>query len=400
MKIGIRLSIILVLSISWGCSFFGEKNKVEDYIEKPDYSLRSVEYVPVLPAFGSQITPVSLYFGYDQLLYAVDSGSAILSFDAAGKQLGKFNLPGVTFVIQNRSLDLYAIGRMDTIIKSLTYNLPVIYKISQKGSGGEGVTQQISLNDAILTKKLIYPFCINETSKLNEPEALRLTNFHAIGFMDNNSYYVSSSGPQETKVFITRRNSVLTFNQKDQFQGGFTEGDPIKSISPIGLTTLVQPPQRLRMEARKDFIYTSITEDLGISVRYMEVLLTPEGLVTNFKPLSFPSKSEADGALYETFRFKKPVAVHYGGTSQKYIFVADAGSDSIFVFQENGYEGAIPPAQNTNRKLINVSFGGTGSGPTQFIRPSAIAFFDQILYVADAGNKRIMRYKLTSDYEQ
>jgi hypothetical protein len=84
MKIGIRLSIILVLSISWGCSFFGEKNKVEDYIEKPDYSLRSVEYVPVLPAFGSQITPVSLYFGYDQLLYAVDSGSAILSFDAAG----------------------------------------------------------------------------------------------------------------------------------------------------------------------------------------------------------------------------------------------------------------------------------------------------------------------------
>ena len=65
------------------------------------------------------------------------------------------------------------------------------------------------------------------------------------------------------------------------------------------------------------------------------------------------------------------------------IFDPDYARNRIIIkgFQENGYEGAIPPAQNTNRKLINVSFGGTGSGPTQFIRPSAIAFFDQILYL-------------------
>jgi hypothetical protein len=79
--------------------------------------------------------------------------------------------------------------------------------------------------------------------------------------------------------------------------------------------------------------------------------------------------------------------------------VADSEKDSVFVFQENGFEGVSPPPQYTNRKLINVSFGGNGNGPKQFNRVSGVAFFNRILYVADAGNKRISRYKLTSDYE-
>lgn len=92
---------LFIFVLSNGCSFFGEKNKVSDYIQKPDYSLKSVEYVPVLPNVGSGITPISLYYGYDELLYAVDSANAILSYDMAGKLLGRFTLPGVQFVIQN-----------------------------------------------------------------------------------------------------------------------------------------------------------------------------------------------------------------------------------------------------------------------------------------------------------
>jgi hypothetical protein len=153
------------------------------------------------------------------------------------------------------------------------------------------------------------------------------------------------------------------------------------------------------METRKDFIYTSLTPDLAISVRYMQVQLTIDGLFTNFKALPQPAAAAADGYLYETFRFKKPVAVLYAGTSQKYLFVTDAEKDSVFVFQENGYEGTNPPPQYSNRKLINVSFGGSGSGPGQFRRPSGLAWSNRVLYVADAGNRRISRYTLTSDYE-
>ena len=389
------LSILLVSS----CSFFGEKNAVSDYIEKPDYSLKSVEYVPVLPDFGSGIVPVSLYAGYDELLYAVDSARSIISYDAAGRELGRLDLPGVEFVIQNRSLDLYALGRMDTLYNNVVFRVPVIYKISQKQSGEAG--NILNLGSARIVKKMVYPFCINEPGKLNNKTNLEATRLNAIGFMDDNSYYVSSSGPQESagEYSITKRNSVLTFSADDFFQGGFSEGEPTRYVVPVGLTTLVQPPQRARMETRKDYIYTSISQDLAISVRYMQVQLTIDGLFTNFKALPQPASSAADGFLYEPFRFSKPVAVIYAGTSQKYLMVADAGKDSVFVFQENGYEGTNPPPQYSNRKLINVSFGGHGSGARQFNRPSALAWANRTLYVADAGNRRISRFRLTSDYE-
>jgi len=391
------LSLFLVFGCA-SCSFFGEKNKVSDYIDKPDYSLKSVEYVPVLPNFGTGITPVSLCMGYDELLYAVDSAKSIVSYDAAGNQLGIFNLPGVTFVIQNRGLELYALGKIDTIINGLTYNLPVIYKISQKKDVEGSMETRLDLNSAVIDKKLVYPFCINEVNKLNDKPAIEKTKLSALGFMDDNSYYVTSSGPIETNSqFITRKNSILTFNNNNVFQGGFSESG---LIEPMGITTLVQPPQRARMEARKDYIYTSITNDLAISVRYMGVTVDPDlGLITSFKPLAFPSASDADGYLYETFRFIEPSSVLYAGTNQKYIFVTDSKKDSVYIFQENGYEGTTPPPQYTDRKLINVSFGGTGSGPTQFRRPRGLAFANRILFVADPGNKRISRFKLTSDYE-
>jgi len=387
---------ILLLALLASCSFFGEKNKVSDYIERPDYSLKSVEYVPVLPNVASNITPVSLYFGYDELLYAVDSANAILSFDAAGNQLGRFNLPGVSFVIQNRSLDLYAIGRVDTLINNLNFNLPVIYKISQKKINDDE-SRGLDLNSAKIIGKFVYPFCINEASKLQKKAEVEAVGLHSIGFMDDNSYYVTSKGPIDVgSSYITKRNSILKFNHKDEFQGGFSEGD----ISPFGLTTLVQPPQRARMEAKRDFIYTSLTPDLGISVRYIEELIDLEnGNSLVFKPLSQPPVSEANSYFYQTFKFKRPSSVLYAGTSQKFVFVSDSEKDSVFVFQENGYEGVTPPPQYSNRKLINVSFGGRGTGPTQFNRPVALAFFNRILYVADAGNRRISRFILTSDYE-
>lgn len=391
------IAILLLASLA-SCSFFGEKNKVGDYIEKPDYSLKSVEYVPVLPYFAEGLKVVSLYSGYDELLYVVDSAKAIYSYDAAGRQLGRYDLPNVYFVIQNRSLDLYALARVDTIINGLSYNLPAIYKISQKEFTDGGNTTLLNLNLAEIERKLVYPYCINEANKLTDKVAIEKTKLNAIGFLDDNSYYVTSSGPQETNTqYITRKNSILSFNNKDVFIGGFSESG---SIEPLGITTLVQPPQRARMETRKDFIYTSRTSGLAISTRFMQVVIDPElGPQTNFKPLALPSATDASGYMYQTFRFKEPTAVLFGGTSQKYLFLIDEATDSIHVFQENGYEGTTPPPQYTNRKLIKVGFGGHGTGPTQFGRPAALAFSNRMLYVADAEQKRVARFKLSSDYE-
>jgi hypothetical protein len=379
------------------CSFFGEKNKVSDYIEAPDYSLKSVEYVPVLPVFGRDIVPVSLYFGYDEQLYAVDSARAIVSYDAAGNLTGRFALPRVHFVVQNRSLDLYALGRIDTVINNQNYDLPVMYRISPKKAVEGGVTR-LDLNTAVVIKKMVYPFCINEASKLVNRAELQSTGFGAIGFLDNNAYYVTTNGPAEPagQFFITPRNSILNFSSSDVFQGGYSEGPGFR---PGGLSTYIQPPQRARMDNRLGFMYTVLDSSLAISVRLVDVVNTPDGLVTSFRPLGTPSSAEATDYLYRPFRFRRPASVLFAGVNQKYIFVADAGRDSVYVFQENGYEGTQPPPQYSNRKLLRVSFGGRGNGPLQFNRPSSVAFFDRMLYVADAGNRRILRFRLTSDYD-
>lgn len=59
--------------------------------------------------------------------------------------------------------------------------------------------------------------------------------------------------------------------------------------------------------------------------------------------------------------------------------------------------GDSPPAAGT-RRPVKVSFGGSGSGPLQMRRPTAVAHHKRILYVADAGNRRIMRLRLTIDW--
>jgi sugar lactone lactonase YvrE len=65
------------------------------------------------------------------------------------------------------------------------------------------------------------------------------------------------------------------------------------------------------------------------------------------------------------------------------IYVVDAGLDYLFKFSVAGEE--------------QQSFGGTGSGEKQFKQPSGVGFFDKTLYVADTGNNRIVRFKLSID---
>jgi len=47
-----------------------------------------------------------------------------------------------------------------------------------------------------------------------------------------------------------------------------------------------------------------------------------------------------------------------------------------------------------------LAFGAAGSGEKQFLSPQGICHFDGILYIADSGNNRIVRYQLTTEARQ
>ncbi len=72
--------------------------------------------------------------------------------------------------------------------------------------------------------------------------------------------------------------------------------------------------------------------------------------------------------------------------TQEIFYVADAGLDSVFKFNAFGDE------------LQSIG-GFETNNPTQSIlsEPHAVAYFDKIVYVADTGHNRVLRFILSTD---
>ena len=87
------------------------------------------------------------------------------------------------------------------------------------------------------------------------------------------------------------------------------------------------------------------------------------------------------------------------GDQSRYLFVVDESKDSVYQFTANGLEGIPPPPASGETRYAKVSFGGRGTGPMQFNGPVAVGYWRQILYVVDAGNGRVSRFKNTLDFE-
>ena len=109
--------------------------------------------------------------------------------------------------------------------------------------------------------------------------------------------------------------------------------------------------------------------------------------------------SLAEGSIFDAGKFLEPVDVTLSGDGTGFVFVIDQAKDSVYQFTANGLEGIKPPPGTGLTKYVKVSFGGTGIELTQFKNPRAVAYLNEILYVADSGNGRVLRFKLTSDFD-
>jgi hypothetical protein len=393
------LAFVCLLGLS-ACSFFGKKQDVSDLIpEKPDFSLRPVEYVPIQPFLTGLNDPVHVQPGFDQLIYAVDNGAAVVSFDQSGRQIGRLNIPGASFVIQRRNFDLLVAGTHDTTVTGLPYTYPCIYVIDMKVPGGEGNPGTVlNLSSGRVVKKIIFPFIVPNPGFYSQRD-MDSTRIRAIGVLADNSFYATITGPEAiNQNRLLKVNAVLVFNQRFAYQGAQQFGEADRSIAPYGLCTFVAPPQTPNIDNRLDFMFTTIQPDQFIRVQYVQVTID-DGTFFNIRPLPVGTPAQADGFLATPGKFIRPTSVAYTGGSRRQIFVTDAAKDSVFVFQETGFEGVVPPAASPNRRLIRVSFGGKGDTPTRFNNPVACAASGRTLFVVDRGNKRISRFQLTTDID-
>ncbi len=388
--------MIIGLGLLTGCDNFFGKKMDKDFLDVPIYNDKTVVYVPVQPAWKGFENPTDIVIGWDQLIYVADSGTQkIMAFDEAGNELGGFSIPGLKALTQDRSLDLLALGTKDTVVSGVYRTLPALYRIHQINTSGG-----VSLNHAVISRTLIHPFCFNISAS---PTALdEQVNFRAIGIMADNSYYLVRTGPGSAGS--VQSDAILRFDSDDTFISpviistatGFFNNYFKK---PTAISTYAQPPQSPAVSQKEDFYFCSGEASQVLKVQ--GVLFQESDAGASYEVMNLPQVADTtkgEDLLYKPYKFSAPSDIVIAGDGSGYIFIADEAKDSVFIFNGLGYEGVNPPAGSSSPKVVNVSFGGAGNGLLQFRRPKAVAYLNKILYVADAGNKRILKFKLTTDF--
>lgn len=386
------LPLALLLS---GCEgFFGVKTPT-DFLGEPVYDNRTVAYVPIQPVWTFS-RPVDVIAGWDELIYVADAGTEeIVALDQAGRELGRFPVPGLTAIAQDRRLDLLAAGHADTVINGIPRRLAALYRIDLNKTGTYG------LANARVTRKLVHPFYFKSATPSGADEQVRFTG---IAPLADNRYYLTRTGPSNSpNQFGGPDDAVLRFNADDQFSSPVVASTSLGEFTdyfraPSAIAGLAQPPQSPAVNRRGDFAFASRSEALQLRVQVVRFDESEFGASYVVSNLFSADTSRADGFLYTPNRFTDPADLTYSGDGTNYLFVVDAARDSLYQFNAEGLEGVRPPAGSRSTRAVRVSFGGTGQGLTQFREPRGVAYLERIVYVADAGNGRVLRFKLTTDF--
>lgn len=392
MKLKFVYVFFIVASFLIGCDgYFGNKTDI-DFIDKPEFAIRDISYVPIQPALTNFVEPTDITTGFDELLYIVDKGSQeIISIDQSGRELGRMKVQGVRAVIQDRRFNLLAIGTKTDTISNIAFDLTCVYRISLQGSTGYGIKHGKIIN------QIVHPFYYKSTFSTSDASV----QFNHIGILQDNSFYVTRNGTGNNSI-ARPDDAILLFDNKDKFvtpiavsTAGALYRDYFKK--PFGITTMVQPPQ-LFARGGNDFIFTSISPDRVIKSQYIEYVETEFG--ATFEPRTLvQDTAQSDGFLTSANKFIEPSGLAMAGDGTNHIFITDKQKDSVYLFSLNGFEGVKPPAGYSSSRYINVSFGGRGQGLMNFNKPMGVAYSNKVLYVADSGNGRVLRFKLTSDFD-
>ncbi|TVQ78558.1 MAG: hypothetical protein EA358_04745 [Flavobacteriales bacterium] len=395
------LSAVLFSAVVFvGCNdFFGDKTDLS-FIDLPEFTNRDIAYVPIQPAWDQFVYPTDICIGFDELLYVVDEATQqIIGLDESGREQGRFSVPGVTSVTQDRRFDLLACGTLDTVSASGDpITLACIYRIRLLNQNG-----QYGIRYARIVNKIIHPFY--SRSNVNAQDLT--VRFGKVAIMasdipsQNNRYYVTRQGQGGSSI-LGPNDAVLIFSNTDQFETPISVSTSSGIFNnffqkPSGIATYAVPPQ-IQASQERHFFYSSVDPANELKVQFIEYIETDFG--AEFRPVIFPvgDTSRADGFLFEPNKFSKPSAIAVAGDNTRFLFVVDEEKDSLFQFTRDGFEGVLPPPATGRTKLEKASFGGTGNGLTQFNRPSGVGYYRRIVYVADSGNGRILRFRLTLDF--
>ncbi len=298
-------------------------------------------------------SPTDILVGNEPYLYLADSANnRILMLDLNGNRIASSqSIPGPTCISQD--------GRLNLVIVN---NTNKIYKIDLYGN-------QHNIGSAAV--KLVYEDVDHPNRQFTSVAAWHGTQSGDAEL--EQWYYVTVNGPDE------RDNAIFYFAPAG------TDEDVL--VGPINME-----PNGTGMFSAATPCGISITKNFNFTTGYFDFLFTQKG--ENFYKVQWitsnvygfaiklnPSTSPTDIFAQDKFSTPEDVTVDEQGN----IFVVDAALHRVLKFNSSGVE--------------MQSFGELGSGEKQFHRPMGVAYFDKTVYVADTGNNRIVRFKLSTDIQ-
>lgn len=420
------LFLILVAFTACEAMFGSKKDATTDEIfdagkRDPLLADEVVGYAALLPPWQGFDEPNDIYVGYDEIVYVTDN-AGLHVLDQAGRRYLTIPFRGANAVTMDRNLNLYVSAR-DSILSAnnssstqVKYDLPVIFKLRNANGAGEVQfidTLRFPFDDATMSTFSAQVRRLDR-SRADNYEQVKITGLATLA---DNSLYVTRTGPLNLVGQIAAPdNTVLEF-QRIITGGTLTEKmrnvQQIRTVNALtpslisglqltSISSFVGPPQREILSENRGFLITQGDQNATIPYRVLWVTATetPDGMV--YAPntqLLGQDTSKGRSFMYETFKFQNPTDVTFTTDGTNYILVVDAAKDSLYLFQSSGIEGVNPPAGSSETKAVVVSFGGRGIGPKQFNSPSGVAYFRRTVFVADKGNNRISRFRLTTDFE-
>ncbi len=357
-------NIIFLISVAVfsGCT---DKMDIDNFISTgSNYNLSGdTLYIQISPVWNGFNNPQDIIVGKEPFIYVADTdNNRIVMLNLDGQVLATKIISKPIAIAQDNQLNLIVCGTFDTTQNGITTTFSAVYKINMAASGH-------NLQNAPVTRLLPRP---NVSSDLQSADR----KYTSVCTFYDNSFYIGRTGPKNSSI-IDPDNSILIFQKR-------TLPDGSKTDTLIGRLPLINPVGTGLMSANNlsalasfnkrslDFIM-GMTGDNSFKAQWLSFVVTSE--FAGYQNRLEPGSGGAD--MMRVNKFLKPEGITIDNSGN--VYVADAGKDSIYKFNAYGDE--------------LQSFGG----PSVFNHPNAVAHFDKTLYVADAGNNRILRYVLSTD---
>ncbi len=320
-------------------------------------------YVQQNPVWAGFNHPQAIIVGNEPFVYVADTDNdRVVMLDLIGRVIG-YSKPirRPVSLSQDKRLQLVVCAQFDTLLpgKSTPTTFGAVYRIDLV-SGNHDITR--------VTPKRVF-FEPGDSTR----------RYAGVATLYNNQYYVCRNGQKNEPTRLDRDIAILLFSKDDQLLSPVTTSfspDGTGLLSLGNLSAIATMPTARSVE----FVFCQTGQNSLYKVQWIR--LVTEGQTTNFLSKFYPSL-DGDIDILKINHFSSPAGATLDPSGN--LYVVDAAKDSLFRFSSRGIE--------------RYSFGGTGSREGKFRQPYGVAYFDKTLYVADRGNNRIVRFKLSSDLQ-